>query len=394
MSSKKRELQKKRREQAIRKANAKKSIRNIVIGVVALLLVALIGYIIYYKTVLTTPVIENYSEGLTEAGMIEGVTATDYVTLGDYKTLEVSYNELAPTEEEINTHIESLLETYLDYSTEAGVAVAMGDTINLDYIGMIDGVAFEGGSTDGMGTQITVGQAGFIDDFEEQLVGKKTGDSFDIEVTFPEDYGNEEVNGKDAVFSITLNGIYTKAEFDDVFVENYLSETALTADAYIEAYKKQEFDNALNSEVQRLVFESSQVNEYPEEYIKDIMGIIKYSDENDYEYYNEYYYSYFGAYMYDSLYDYKGVANEKEYEASLRLAAQERVGNALISQAIFETENLTVTSDHINAVLETLGTTPEYQVQMEQTYGKGYIYQMAMVEAVNEYLMNNVKVVD
>lgn len=394
MSSQKRELQKKRREQAIRKANAKKSIRNIIIGVVALLLVALIGYIVYYKTVLTTPAVENYSEGLAENGMIEGVTATDYVTLGDYKSMEVSFNELAPTEEEIESHIDSLLETYLDYSTETGVEVAMGDTINLDYLGTIDGVAFEGGSTDGAGTQITVGQAGFIDDFEEQLVGKKIGESFDIEVTFPDDYGNEEVNGKDAVFSITLNGLYSKTEFDDVFVETYLSEIALTADAYIEAYKQQEYEIALNSEVQRLLIESSQVNSYPEDYTKDIMGVIKYADINDYEYYNEYYYSFFGEYMYDSVYEYKEVENEKEYEASLRLSAEERVGNALISQAVFETENLAVSSEHLAQVMEDLGTTPEYQVQMEQMYGKGYIYQMAMVEAVNEYLMNNVKVVD
>lgn len=98
--------------------------------------------------------------------------------------------------------------------------------------------------------------------------------------------------------------------------------------------------------------------------------------------------------MYDSLYDYKGVENEKEYEASLRLSAQERVGNVLISQAIFEAENLTITSEHLSAVMETLGTSSEYQVQMEQMYGKGYIYQMAMVEAVTDYLMDTVNVVE
>lgn len=393
MSSQKRELQKKKKEQAIRKANAKKGIRNLLIALAVLLVAGGIGYIIYYKTVLTTQAVENYSEGLTEDGKIEGITAADYVTLGDYKSMEFNYSDLAPTDEEIESHIDSLLETYMDYSTTPGVAVAMGDVINLDYVGTIDGVAFEGGSTEGAGTQITVGEAGFIDDFEEQLVGKKIGDSFDIEVTFPEDYGNEEVNGKDAVFSITLNGIYTKSVFDDVFVETYLSDVALTADAYREYYETQEFETALSSEVQQFVIENSQVNEYPEAYIKDIMGIIKYADVNDYEYYNEYYYSYFGAYMYDSLYDYKEVENEKEYEASLRLAAQERVGNALITQAIFEAENLTVTSEHISAVMEDMGTTSEYQVQMEQMYGKGYVYQMAMAEAVTEYLMDTAKVV-
>ena len=83
-----------------------------------------------------------------------------------------------------------------------------GDTVNIDYTGYVDGVAFDGGSTNGAGTDLTIGSGSYIDDFEEQLIGYQEGDEVTVEVTFPEDYGNEELNGKDATFEVTINQIY------------------------------------------------------------------------------------------------------------------------------------------------------------------------------------------
>lgn len=393
MSNQKRELQKKRQQKAIKKAKAKKSLISILIGVAALLLVSVIGYIIYYKVVLMTNPIENYSEGLAEDGTIEGIVAKDYVTLGQYEGIEINYSEYAPTQEDIDAHIAGLVATYKEYSTEAGVKVELHDTINLDYVGKIDGVAFEGGSTAEGGTQITVGEAGYIDDFEDQLVGKEIGSSFDIEVTFPEDYGNEEVAGKDAVFSITLNGIYTEREFDDAFVKDNLSDVALTADAYIEYYKEQQYLIALEKYVPTYLEENCVVPVTPKEYVEDIMGITKYADQQEMEYMNEYYAAYFGGDMYESLADYMGVESETEYEAELRLRAEEEVEANLVIQAIYEDAGLTITSDHIEAVLTDMGGSMENIAQLEAVYGKGYINQQAMKEAVYEYIMENAEIV-
>lgn len=393
MSSKKRELQKKKQAKAIRKAKTKKSLIGISIGVVALLLVALIGYIVYYNVVILTNPIDNYSEGLAEDGTIEGVVAKDYVTLCEYEGIEIVYSEFAPTQEEIDSHIAGLLGTYKEYSTEAGTKVELYDTINLDYVGKIDGVAFEGGSTAEGGTQITVGEAGYIDDFEDQLVGKEIGSSFDIEVTFPEDYGNAEVAGKDAVFSITLNGIYNEREFDDAFVKDNLSDVALNADAYIEYYKEQQFMSALEKYVPTYLEENCLVPVTPKDYVEDVMGITKYADQQELDYMNEYYYAYFGGDMYESLADYMGVESETEYEAELRLRAEEAVEANLVIQAIYEDAGLTITSDHIEAVLTDMGGSTENIAQLEESYGKGYIYQQAMKEAVYEYIMDNVKVI-
>ena len=96
----------------------------------------------------------------------------------------------------------------VDYNTDKSLVVADGDTVNIDYVGSIDGVEFAGGNTNGAGAQLTIGSGTYIDDFEEQLIGHNVGDEVDVNVTFPENYGNEELNGKEALFKVVINGIY------------------------------------------------------------------------------------------------------------------------------------------------------------------------------------------
>lgn len=98
--------------------------------------------------------------------------------------------------------------TEATYLTDTSLSVAEGDTVNIDYTGYIDGVAFDGGSTDGYGDDLEIGSGDYIDGFEEQLVGHYVGETVEVNVTFPEDYGVDELNGKDAVFEVTINGIY------------------------------------------------------------------------------------------------------------------------------------------------------------------------------------------
>ena len=93
------------------------------------------------------------------------------------------------------------------YNTDTSLTVADGDTVNIDYTGYVDDVAFDGGSTDGNGADLTIGSGTYIDDFEEQLVGHNVGENVQVTVTFPEDYGVEELNGKEAVFDVTINGL-------------------------------------------------------------------------------------------------------------------------------------------------------------------------------------------
>lgn len=109
------------------------------------------------------------------------------------------------TQQSENQQTEEQSETY---QTDTSLTVEDEDTVNIDYVGTVDGVEFEGGSTDGNGTDLVIGSGDYIDDFENQLIGSHPGDTVEVQVTFPDDYGNEELNGKDAVFTVTVNGIY------------------------------------------------------------------------------------------------------------------------------------------------------------------------------------------
>ena len=94
------------------------------------------------------------------------------------------------------------------YSTDTSLTVKDGDTVNIDYVGKIDGTAFDGGSTNGQGTDLEIGSGSYIDDFEDQLVGAHPGDEVEVTVTFPDGYDAADLAGKEAVFDVTVNGIY------------------------------------------------------------------------------------------------------------------------------------------------------------------------------------------
>ena len=103
---------------------------------------------------------------------------------------------------------EDTTDTGASSSTDTALTVEDGDTVNIDYVGTVDGEEFSGGNTNGAGTDLVIGSGSYIDDFEDQLIGAHPGDTVEVTVTFPEDYGVEELNGKEAVFTVTVNGIY------------------------------------------------------------------------------------------------------------------------------------------------------------------------------------------
>ena len=94
-------------------------------------------------------------------------------------------------------------------NTETDTVAENGDKVNIDYTGYMDGEKFEGGSTDGQGTDLVLGSGSYIDGFEEGVVGHKVGETFDLNLKFPDDYKtNTELAGKDVTFEVTLNGVY------------------------------------------------------------------------------------------------------------------------------------------------------------------------------------------
>ena len=170
----------------------------------------------------------QYSDGLDENGYWDGIHALDYVTLpSDVDAIPVDKSTVDPTEQDVQDRIDSLLSQYSTSQTVTDRAAENGDTVNIDYSGSVDGVAFSGGTYSGY--DLTLGSNTFIDTFEDQIVGHSIGETFDVNVTFPDGYsdstdpdGNKMVlSGKAAVFSVTINSISANVqpELTDTWVD-------------------------------------------------------------------------------------------------------------------------------------------------------------------------------
>ena len=156
---------------------------------------------------------QNTAEGTEDS---DGETsATSYnvdecVKLAEYKGLEVTLGAYEVKEEDVKSNIESTLASYPNYIDTDKTTVEEGDIANIDYEGLKDGVAFEGGTA--QGANLEIGSNSFIDGFEDGLIGKKVGEDVELNLTFPEDYQNTELAGQAVVFKVKINKI-VKEEF-------------------------------------------------------------------------------------------------------------------------------------------------------------------------------------
>ncbi|MCR4787400.1 MAG: trigger factor [Lachnospiraceae bacterium] len=132
--------------------------------------------------------------------------ATKYVTLGEYKGLNVSVPKSEVTDEELQDYIDYLLSANKENKEITDRDVAKdGDIANIDYVGKKDGIAFDGGTATGF--DLTLGSGVLVEGFEDGVVGMKVGETKDLNLTFPDSYANEDLAGADVVFTVTLNSI-------------------------------------------------------------------------------------------------------------------------------------------------------------------------------------------
>lgn len=142
------------------------------------------------------------------------------VILGEYKGIEVEKKEVEVTDEEVEAEINKVRESNARMLDIDDRATQDGDTVLIDFDGYVDGKQFEGGKADDY--SLVLGSHSFIDNFEEQLVGKNIGDDVEVNVTFPENYQAEELQGKPAVFKVKIKEIKVKElpELDDDFAQD------------------------------------------------------------------------------------------------------------------------------------------------------------------------------
>ena len=140
--------------------------------------------------------------------------------LGQYKNVEVKVSKQSVTQEEVDNQVKALVAQNSIFEEKDG-EVNNGDVTTIDFEGFKDGVAFDGGSA--KGHQLEIGSGQFIPGFEEQMIGMKKGETRDLNLTFPENYGAQDLAGADVVFKVTVHKIETKkeAELNDQFVASF-----------------------------------------------------------------------------------------------------------------------------------------------------------------------------
>ncbi|MBF7096456.1 trigger factor [Alkalibacter mobilis] len=326
----------------------------------------------------------TYSRDLDDNGLWIDVDALDHVDLPEYKGIKISEDIYSVSDDDVIAQMDSILASFTTENQVKDRKIIDGDTVNIDYVGSVDGVEFEGGSTGGAGTDVTIGVTSYIDDFLEQLIGHTPGESFDIEVTFPEDYGNEDLNGKDAKFAITVNYISESVvpDLTDDFVSENLKEPYgwENVDQMKAAITDDLEKSAIQIYIQDYLLEKSTVNSLPDK-------LLKFQEESMLLYYKEYV-EYYDMEFEDFLTTYLGVETQEELmEANLETNT-ETANYYLIVQAIAEDAEISVSEDDIETFFKDTMALEDY-TEYEETYGLPYLTMTVLHQSVFDYLTEN-----
>ena len=389
MSASKAKRERAKDERAAAKRSA--AMTKVIAALVVIAIVALIGgiygrrwYIEKNKTVAS----EDYSAFLNDDGTIKDLNVSDYVKTFDVNSVKIAAADVAYTDEEMQEDIDSELEEHKVLNTEKTLEVKDGDEVNIDYVGSIDGVEFDGGTAQGY--DLTIGSESFIDTFEQQLIGTHPGDQVTVNVTFPEEYPNSpDLAGKAAVFAVTVNGINELPELTDEFVEEKLSDYAQTADEYKEYLRSKNIKENTANAVSQYITDNISAEKYPEAYLKHLKALQMTRNEEEFNFNVQMYAANGMAFDYASAMEYKGATTTEEYEKVLEEDAQKTCLDNMAYQDLAAQAGITVTEEDYNAFATANGVTEE----METEYGKPFIIQQLIVpDKVREYITEHVTI--
>ena len=285
------------------------------------------------------------------------VTTYPEVKLGEYKGLEAKMLDTEATDDDVAEELKNMQDRNSRLVTVEDRAAEMGDTAEIDFEGFVDGVAFEGGK--GENYPLELGSGSFIPGFEEQVVGHKSEEEFDVNVTFPEEYA-EELAGKDAVFKCKIHEIKSKElpELDDDFAKD-VSEFD-TLDELKADLKKQIGERktaSANTDFENQLLE--QVCDNMEVEIPECMFDQK-CDEmiQDYAYRLQMQGIDLNTYL-----GYLGQTQE-QFKAQFMDGAKQQVKTQIALDAIVEAEKLEATEDEINAEIDKLAA--QYDMEADK----------------------------
>lgn len=320
----------------------------------------------------------SYSGALDENGFFTNVRALDYVTLPDgYNALQIPVGEVEATDDELQTNLDYVLSQFATTEQDTESTIEDGDTVNIDYVGSVDGVEFTGGNTNGAGTDVTAGSDAYVDDFLTQIIGHKAGDTFDVTVTFPDGYsdgtdadGNTVVlANQEAVFKVTINYISRSVlpEMTDEFVqENIDSQYGTTVEEFKETLRQDIYDANVESYVTSYLTDNAVYAEELPESVTEYCGLMVLN------YYYNIAANYYGMNLTQFVQDYMEVDSIQELLDQNEEAIAEQAQSLLLYQAVAEDQGLTTCSDDdVQTYFEELQTS-DYS-DYEDYYGSNYL---------------------
>ena len=327
---------------------------------------------------------ESTAEGETPAETEEYV-AEGSITLGEYKGIPVTVTEPTVTDEEVDAQIQQLLNSSAEY-LEVDREAQLGDQVNIDYKGMKDGVAFDGGTAEGY--DLVLGSNSFIDGFESGLVGAKKGEEVTLNLTFPDPYqNNPDLAGQAVVFEVKVNNVKEKTvpELTDDFVAKVSPEDGTVEKlrenmkAFILEQKQYQIDNQRNTDILNAVIDKSEIVCATDDVDKN--------DETQVQYYTN------QASMYGlDLATYASLMgmDEEGLKSELRNVARDMTKQEMLLKEIASRENITVTDEDREALAERYGY--DSLESFLETADKEIVDDTALMQKTLDFLVENAEI--
>ena len=337
---------------------------------------------------------ETSSEAASETAETEELgeepeyKALDYVTLGQYKALEVTVGSLDVTEDEIQQQFYDDCSSHDKLLQVTEGEVAEGDVVNIDYVGSIDGVEFDGGTDKGV--DLTIGSGTFIPGFEDGLIGAAIGKEINVNVTFPENYGNTDVAGKDAVFAVTVNFVKKAPEMTDDIVAEISDHK--TVDEYrkgVEEQLKADKEAQQNSDkingILNQIYSASTINGYPEEVVNYRTAQMKA------------YYTQIAEQSDMTLADFLSnqlQMTEEQFDQQCPAVIKQSMIQELLLKAVAESENMEISDEEYEAGIEKYvkSTGAESKETLLSQYTEAEIRRSLIMDKALDFLKENTTV--
>lgn len=306
----------------------------------------------------------------------------DYVDLGDYKGIELTKSITKVTDDEVTNEMESKAVEL----TGSDVTVEDGDTAIIDFVGKLNGVAFDGGTASNYEQEI--GSGSFIDGFEDGLIGVKKGDTVDLNLTFPESYPSTELAGKDVVFTVTVNGVKRKPQLNDEWLAantNYatLAEFAAETKQKLEDAAETTASNTLESSGLDQVISNSTVKKYYKSLIEQ--------GESQYEKRLNAYASAYGKSL-SELLAAQGMT-ESQYQNQKQKQAVSYAQVAMVVYAIAQDAGLSEADAEYQTILNDLANNYNMDAAtFSSTYGESLVKSSVMSQYAMNYIVSNANV--